>query len=147
MRIRDFLGMVPDLVGALLPPERRSFQWRLRFNLLQLFYQDPTIHYEAWVQRKAGRIELGLHFEGEREGNYRWAGCLADRLVEIQAQLGPSLEVEEWTRSWTRLHEIIPFRTLDESLAEQVAERLAGLMTVLQPILEEERPGIVAERG
>lgn len=147
MRIRDFLGMVRELVGALLPPERRSFQWRFRFNLLQLYYQDPTIHYEAWVQRKTGRIALGLHFEGEREGNYRWAGLLADRLVEIQAQLGPSLELEEWTRSWTRIHETVPFRTLDESLAEQVAERLAGLMTVLQPILEEERPGIAAEGG
>jgi len=147
MRIRDFLGMVRELVGAVLPPERRSFQWRFRFNLLQLYYQDPAIHYEAWVQRKSGRIELGLHFEGERERNYRWAGLVADRLVEIQAQLGSSLELEEWTRSWTRLHESIPFCTLDESLAERVAERLAGLMTVLQPILEEERPGIAAEGG
>lgn len=139
MRIREFLAVVREVAEPLLPLARAPFHWRFRFNLLQLHCGDPAIHYEVWVQRKAGRIELGLHFEGEREMNYRWAARLAERFVEIQAQLGGRVELEEWTRSWTRLHELIPFDTLEESLAERVARRLADFVTVMEPILDQER--------
>ena len=143
MRIRDFLLLLYDALSRRLPAALRDHQWRVRWGLLQVYFDSPTVHYEVWVQRKAGRIEIGLHFEGEQEENYRWAQALAPRALEIQAQLGPSVELEEWTRSWTRLHESRPLAgDLTDELAEAVAQRLARFIEVLEPILAQEHTGV-----
>jgi hypothetical protein len=135
---------VYDALPRQLPEPLREHHWRLRWGLLQVYFDNPTVHYEVWVQRKAGRIEIGLHFEGEQEENYRWAQALAPRALEIQAQLGPSVELEEWTRIWTRLHESWALRgDLTDELAEEVAQRLARFMEVLEPLLAQERAGVV----
>ncbi len=132
--------LVHDNLARELPEPLQDHQWRLRWSMLQVFFQSSTIHYEVWVQRKAGRIEIGLHFESEREESYRWAEALAERSLEIQAQLGPSVELEEWTKSWTRLHETWALEgDLTDELAEGAAARLAQFMAVLEPILTEER--------
>ena len=140
MRVRDFLMLVRERLEPLLPAELRSFQARIRFNLLQVYYEHPSLHYEVWPQRKNGRIEIGLHFEGAREESYGWAAVLAERMPQLQAALGPSLELEEWTPSWTRLHQSMPLGSLDEDLAGEVAQRMAALIETMQPILEECRP-------
>lgn len=140
MRIKDFLNAAYDALPQQLPEDLRGHKWRIRWSLLQVYFGKPTIHYEVWVQRKARRIEIGLHFECEREESYRWAEVLAPRAIEIQAQLGPNVELEEWTKSWTRLHETLHLETdLTEELASDVANRLARYIEVLEPILEEER--------
>ncbi len=141
MRIRDFLILVQERLEPLLPPELRSFQARIRFTLLQVYFDHPSIHYEVWPQKKTGRIEIGLHFEGEGEKNYRWAAVLAERMPEVQAALGPAMELEEWTPTWTRLHQTLPMGTLDEGQARRGgAGRLAALIQTMEPILEECRP-------
>ncbi len=140
MRIRDFLMLVRERLEPLLPPELRSFQARIRFNLLQVYFDHPSLHYEVWPQKKTGRIEIGLHFEGEGETNYRWAALLAERMPEVQAALGPSMELEEWTPTWTRLHQTLPLGTLDEDEATEAAQRLAALIQTMEPILAECRP-------
>ena len=143
MRIRDFLNLVYDGLPGQLPVELREHDWRVRWSLLQVYFEKPAVHYEVWVQRKARRIELGLHFECEREESYRWAEALAPRAIEIQAQLGQNVELEEWTKSWTRLHETLHLESdLSEALAADVAQRLARYIEVLEPILEEERAAI-----
>lgn len=143
MRIRDFLFLVYDALPPALPEALREHCWRVRWSLLQVYFERPTVHYEVWVQRRAARIEIGLHFEGEREESYRWAEALAPRALEIQAQLGPSVELEEWTRSWTRLHETRPLvGDLSAELAREVALRLAQFIEVLEPILAEERAAV-----
>jgi hypothetical protein len=143
VRIRDFLLAVYDALSARLTGALRDHEWRVRWSLLQLYFGNPTVHYEVWVQKKNRRIELGLHFEGERDDNYAWAAALAPRALEIQAQLGPSVELEEWTESWTRLHETISFEgKLDEALAAEIAGRLARFMEVLEPLLAEERAAV-----
>lgn len=138
MRFHEFLLRVRELAEARLPAGAPRFQGRLRLSLIQLYRDDPRLHYEVWIQRKAGRIEVGLHFEGERETNYRWAEALSRRVLELQAELGPNVELEEWTRSWTRLHRMVPLRKLDDDLADEVAEVLAAFIRVMEPILAEE---------
>jgi hypothetical protein len=145
LRVHEFLIRVRELAEANLPPDLRRFDGRLRFSLLQLYHGDPRIHYEVWLQRKTGRIEVGLHFEAERDENYHWARVLSERAAEIQSQLGPAVELEEWTRSWTRLHQTLPFTHLDDALAEQVAGRLGRLIGVMEPILEEEAAATAPE--
>ena len=143
MRIRDFLNLVYDELPAQLPEQLREHDWRVRWSLLQVYFEKPAVHYEVWVQRKARRIELGLHFECERDESYRWAEVLAPRAIEIQAQLGQNVELEEWTKSWTRLHETLHLESdLSEALAADVAQRLARYIEVLEPILKEERAEI-----
>jgi hypothetical protein len=64
-------------------------------------------------------------------------------MMEVQAKLGPSIELEEWTRTWTRLHETVSFEgMLTESLAETVSTRLAELISVLEPVMREERAAV-----
>jgi hypothetical protein len=140
MRIRDFLMLVQERLGPLLPAELRSFQARIRFVFLQVYFDHPSLHYEVWPQKKTGRIEIGLHFEGEAETNYRWAAVLAERMPEVQAALGPAMELEEWTSSWTRLHHTLPMGTLGEDEADEAAQRLAALIQTMEPMLEECRP-------
>ncbi|MCH7579106.1 MAG: hypothetical protein IIC91_08450 [Chloroflexi bacterium] len=143
MRIQDFLNLVYDGLPGQLSAELRKHDWRVRWSLLQVYFEKPAVHYEVWVQRKARRIELGLHFECEREESYRWAEVLAPRAIEIQAQLGQNVELEEWTKSWTRLHETLHLDAdLSEALAADVAQRLARYIEVLEPILQEERATI-----
>ncbi len=143
MRIRDFLLLVYDRLTKRLPAPLRDHQRRVRWSLLNVYFHQPSVHYEVWVQKKTARIEVGLHFEGERDDNHRWAAALAGRALEIQAQLGPTVELEEWTSSWTRLHETLPLAgKLDEALAGEVAERLARFIEVLEPILAEERAAL-----
>ena len=145
LHVRDFMALVLDRTTELLPPELRRFNARIRFVWLQLHYWTPKVHYEVWLTRKTERIEIGLHFEGERQFSYRWAEVMAARMPEIQARLGPQVELEEWTHSWTRIHQTIPYDPLSEPLANEVARRLAETITVLQPIVEEERSNVPPE--
>ena len=145
VRIRDFLSLLYDSLSRQLPEPLREHQWRIRWSLLQVYFDRPTVHYEVWVQRKARRIEIGLHFEGDREENYRWAEILAPRALEIQAQLGPGVELEEWTRVWTRLHEThIMEGDLTDELAKEIAQRVARFIEVMEPILAQERAGALS---
>ena len=143
--MHDFLSLVLARATELLPPELRTFTARIRFVWLQLHYWTPKVHYEVWLTRKTGRIEIGLHFEGEREFSYRWAEVIAPHMLEVQARLGPQVELEEWTSSWTRIHQTLPYDPLSESLAEEVARRLAEKISVLQPIVERERASVPKE--
>ncbi len=143
VRITDFLTQVYDRIPDELPEPLRNHQWRVRWSMLQIYFEGPAIHYELWVQRKKRRMEIGLHFECEREESYRWAEVLASRAIEIQAHLGPDVELEEWTEKWTRLHETLPLEgDLTDELAADLARRFARYIQVLEPLLAEERASI-----
>jgi hypothetical protein len=152
LHLEQFLLDVQDVVAKRLPKPLRRYKWRSRSSLLQVYFQEPAVHYEVWVQRKTGSVEIGLHFEGDRELNYRWAAALAEHAPEIQAQLGPDVELEEWTQKWTRLHEQRtmpggegwrPKDQLTDELVQQIGERLARFIEVLEPIMAEERKNVV----
>jgi hypothetical protein len=145
MRVRDFMPLLLERVTEQLPPELRGFRSGIRSVWLQLHYWTPKVHFEVWLARKTGRIEIGLHFEGEREFSYRWAELMATRMPEVMARLGPEVELEEWTPSWTRIHQTVPYDPLTEPLAEEIARRLAEMISVLQPILDEERSNVPPE--
>ena len=128
MRSQEFLHAVRDQALALVPESLRQPQARVVYGMLQLHYGEPRIHYEVWLVRKTGRIEIGLHFEDEREVNHAWASRLAERVFELRDALGPEADLEEWSPSWTRLHVTLPIDSLDERLCADVAGRLAALI-------------------
>lgn len=145
MRVRDFMPLVLEQTLARLPDELRVVNHRIRSVWLQLHYHTPKVHYEVWLARKIERIEIGLHFEGPRDFSYLWAERIAPFMPEIQARLGPSVELEEWTSSWTRLHQTLPYDPLTDALAEEVASRLSDIIITLQPIVEQEREHVPPE--
>ena len=140
---REFLRRVESAaLGALPPGLARGIASRVRFSLLQLHFGDPTVHYEVWVQRRGqpagqGIIEVGLHFEG-RDGDRNRAllSGLVAHAGELMDALGPRIEPEEWTKSWTRLHETLPLREpLDVQLADALGKRVALWIETCEPLL------------
>jgi hypothetical protein len=137
LRVRDFLALVHEGVRARLGPELDGMQWRQRFSFVQYYRGSPDVHYEVWAQRKTGRLEVGLHFEGERERNYAAAEALAVRAPDVQRQVGSGYELEEWTKSWTRLHRSSDAAALTPELAEDAAESVCALMRGMEPIIDQ----------
>jgi hypothetical protein len=139
MRSAEFLDLVRASLPAHLPEALRDFRWRQGPSLLQVYYWYPAVHYELWLQRRQGLVEVGLHFEGEREHNYRWASLLAAEMPRLLAALGRPAELEEWTGWWTRLHYSLPLEPLEPPFAQECVRHLAALVAALQPLLEELR--------
>ena len=137
MRPEEFLSAVRERAAAQLPPDLRGWRARIMYASLQAHYGNPRVHYEVWLVRKTGRVEIGLHFEADQESNREWAGHLAGHADTLRAAIGPAVELEEWTASWTRLHETLPLGPLDDQLCDDVAGRLATIVTTTQPLLAE----------
>lgn len=145
MKVGDFMAELEERTLALLPAElREDCTSRVRFVWFQVHFHSPKVHYEVCLTRKTERIEIGLHFEGPHDFSYRWCELMAEHMLEVQAELGPQWELEEWTASWARLHETIPYDPPTSALAGEVASRLARLITVCQPIVELERANVPA---
>ena len=146
MRVAEFMDIIQTRTLELLPADlAAACTHRVRFVWFQVHFHSPKVHYEVWLARKTGRIEIGLHFEGTQEFSYGWAGLIAEHMLEIQAQLGADYELEEWTASWTRLHETVPYDPPTPELADEIATRLARLITVCQPIVERLREAVPPE--
>lgn len=137
LTIRDFLSRVHEGISAAFGPELDGLDVRQRFGYLQYYRGSPAVHYEVWAQRKTSRLEIGLHFEGERDRNYEAAELLAMRARDVQAAIGPEYELEEWTESWTRLHRSFPAPVLSEELAAEAAARVVALIRGMEPIIDQ----------
>lgn len=142
MQLQPFLNLVLSRLEAETPPQLRPWQARQRHAMLQIHYGNPRVHYELWLQSRSGRAEIGLHFEDEPERNQRWCAVFAVRVFELLEALGPTVELEEWTASWARLHLTVPLRPLDEGFAAELAEYFGRLIAATADAL---RGGIEAE--
>jgi len=129
-----FSGLRKNLKSR-LPGDLKAFQLgRGRGRLLKLHYGHPEIHYEVWHHTGAGRLEIGLHFEGSADANQRALDYFRERMVEVKARL-PRAELEPWDRGWSRLYETLPAPQLDEVVQSNAVERLEAYITTLQPML------------
>lgn len=138
MRIQEFQVSLVNKTRKLLPRKLKDFEPRSFFTIVKLSYKNPRIHYEVWIRGKEEHlIEVGLHFEADKDTNDALLAYFDSRAFEIHAELGPRVEVERWTNSWSRVHEVMPYKTLDEELVEAVAKKLAKMISVLQPMLDE----------
>ena len=138
MSARHFLAEVLELLRMQLPGELKEFEsvgpWH---GLVKVHYGDPTAHYEVHVQRRHRQIELGLHFEGAAQENSRHLENMLTRMGDIKKQLGAEVEAEQWTRSWTRVHETIEMPVLDEDFLMELTSRLSQYIRALQPMVED----------
>jgi hypothetical protein len=137
MRIQQFRVSLVDKTRKQLPRKFRSFDARSFFSIVKLHYANPKVHYEVWVRGQERLIEVGLHFESDKATNDALREYFAGRALQVHAELGPRVEVEQWTNSWSRVHEVVPYTSLDSELVDHLAKKLAQMITVLQPMLEE----------
>jgi hypothetical protein len=137
LSVSDFFEVLPTLLAGRLPAELRAFEAaRGRGRLLKLDYGHPETHFEVWHHRSAGRLEVGLHFEGAPELNARAQAFFRGRIVEIKKVL-PRAELEPWDHGWVRLYETAPAADLTSRSLALVAGRLAAFIALLQPMLFE----------
>ena len=130
-----FSGLRKEL-KARLPAALRSFSSaRGRGRLMKLHYGRPEFHYEAWHHTGAGRLEIGLHFEGSAAENQEAFDFFRGHMLEVKAPL-PRAELEPWDRGWSRLYETLPAPQLDEGVLGDAAVRMADYIATLQPLLD-----------
>jgi hypothetical protein len=127
---------LPEAIRPRLVKRLRDFKTAGRSWLVQIYYDDPRMHYEVWnLGPRRGRLEIGLHFESrERELNARLLEAMLAHLFEIKAELGPSFEAEPWDKGWTKVYETIELEPFSAEYLERVAVRTAQVMGVLEPI-------------
>ena len=54
-----------------------------------LYYDNrPTVHYEVWIRKRRGEVELGLHFEGDAESNLRRLDLLSEQRDALIKKVG-----------------------------------------------------------
>ena len=138
MKSADFMRVLPNAVRAQLPKPLQAFKTNLRSWLVQFYYANAQLHYEVVTHgERRGVLEIGLHFESRTpDENARLLNGFMQHLFEIKAELGDHVEAEMWDKGWTKVYETIPLETMNDDYLNRVAERLARMMIVLQPILE-----------
>ena len=141
MRIQDFQISLVNQTRKQLPRPLKDFEPRSFFSIVKISYHDPKLHYEVWVRGQERLIEIGLHLESDKSTNDSLRVYFESRAIEIHAELGPRIEIEQWTNSWSRVHEVLPYDSLDTRLVEHLSKKLAKMIAVLQPILNEYTKG------
>jgi len=139
MRLDELMRAIPPATQAKLPKALQNFKVATRSWLVQLYYTDPHVHYEVvTLGIKRGQLEIGLHFESRNSAtNEQLLDGFMQHLFEIKAELGDGFEAEMWDRGWTKVYETIPMETFDDAYVVRVAARLAQVIVVMQPILDE----------
>jgi hypothetical protein len=139
MRLDELMRAIPLATRAKLPKALQNFKVARRSWLVQLYYTDPHVHYEVvTLGIKRAELEIGLHFESRNSAvNERLLNGFMQYLFEIKAELGDGFEAEMWDKGWTKVYETFPMETFDEAYVDRVAARLAQVIVVMQPILDE----------
>jgi len=145
MRLQQFQVAVVAETKKQLPRALKDFQARTQFTLFKIFYKNPRTHYEVGVRGQERLIEIGLHFEDEKSRNDELLAYFMARAFEIHAELGSRTEVEQWTNSWARVHEVVPYQSLDAELVQTVADHLTRMIQVLEPMLRSAKKNITAK--
>ena len=131
-----FTGLRKKLKAKLPAPLQRFSTIRGRGRLMKVHFGEPAFHYEAWHHAGAGRLEIGLHFEGPAAENQRAFDFFRSRMVEVKATL-PRAELEPWDRGWSRLYETTPAPRLDEDVLDRAVSCMGDYVVALQPLLEQ----------
>lgn len=137
---KAFLDGISRQVATVLPDGLQVLHAHNYGRMLQLYYDDPALHFEVWPVDKTRRLEVGLHFEGSRATNERLYQELAAQIFEIKSELGHLVEVERWDHGWSRVHETLPLQPFDEGFQRDVTERLARYIAVLWPMVQQVLP-------
>ena len=89
MRTKEFLELLPDLLRQQLPEDLANFQVAHHItSLTKFYYNQPSFHYEVWIQKRRKEVELGLHFESDPDSNFGQLDLLREKADQIHGSLG-----------------------------------------------------------
>ena len=71
LKVREFLEGVREEALQRLGPALGEPQSRVRFATLQIHFGRPATHYEVWLVRKTGRIEIACTLRAPATGVVR----------------------------------------------------------------------------
>ena len=133
-----FLKSLPAAVRPHLPADLSQIRTRQPYRwLIQFHYGEPELHYEVSSAKYQRGWELGLHCESrDRLLNRYLLDGFCRHLFEIKDTLGEQVEAEMWDRGWTKVYEVYPAESLTQAHQVLVGQRLAQIITCLQPIFE-----------
>lgn len=143
---RAFFDQIDDEVRGMVGPALRDFNSERTGRLIKVWYRDPAVHFEVqrlsgtWAPTPSPCLEIGLHLESkDAERNAR----LLEKLLAKRQSWGRELESAEpgeafgpMGREWRRISEVTELEGLDEDFAGEVAERFAGYIRNLYPLLD-----------
>ena len=132
-----FFDDIVRQLRAELPGELSQFELRNYSYLIKLFYGNERVHFEVWADSMRSQIEIGLDFEDGADSTAAYLAFFDERIVEIKARTGPTLEMERWTKTWGHFVEVYPDQPFDRETARQIGDRMVVIMSVLQPMIEE----------
>ncbi|MSP11344.1 MAG: hypothetical protein EXR62_00160 [Chloroflexi bacterium] len=135
--LKAFFHDVSYQVRSALPADLQDLHTRNSSRMLQLYYDDPALHFEIWPVYKIERLEIGLHFEGNHATNEWLYRELASQIFDIKFELGHLVEVERWDRGWSRVHETLPLQSFDKAYQQEVTQRLVRYIVVLWPMVQQ----------
>jgi hypothetical protein len=137
-RSSEFFRALPMHLKPRLPKELHKYHTRLRNWMLQVYYAEYAVHYEASAYQRLNAFEVGLHFERRgREPNEALMQQFMPFVFEIKAELGPQVEFERWDKGWSKIYETIRLAPYDEEYLAHIAERMAKLIACLQPFVKD----------
>jgi len=140
MEPRTYLRAVDAAVRATVPKPLGEVQHQNRGWQAKWWFGNPALHYESTPRVRASTVEIGLHFEADELTNALLLAAFRAHAKKIARRLG-DVRIEEWDRGWARVWEPI---ALTEPLGTRngtaVGKRIAGYVTVLEPILRDELP-------
>jgi hypothetical protein len=129
-----------------LPEELSGFRSATHFSILQLWFGNPALHYEAWIRSRLDVIELGLHFEADPLTNARLLAAFRARERAVRKALGDDARIEAWDKGWARVWEPVSLAPLDTEFLAHIASRLAAYVNGLESLLRQELPAGVEWR-
>ena len=137
LKAREFVFFCEDQVLTGWPGDIPEPTRKVMWTTLQFYWGEQRVHFELQPMMGRRLIEVGLHFEGPEAMNESWAIALGNRADDIIPQLGLSWDLEDWTKSWRRLHRPYHFERLTTDLGREVSTELRRAIQVLYPFLEE----------
>ena len=142
LKAREFVFFCEDQVLTGWPAGTPEPVRKVMWTTLQFHWGEQRVHFELQPMMGRRLLEVGLHFEGPEELNEGWAIALGNRASDFIPELGFEWELEDWTKSWRRLHRPYHFEKLTTDLGREIAEELRRVMQVLHPFIAE-RAGTV----
>jgi hypothetical protein len=137
LKAREFVFFCEDqiLTGwpAGTPEPTRKVMW----TTLQFHWGEQRVHFELQPMMGRRLVEAGLHFEGPEAMNEAWSVALGRHADELIPELGFEWELEDWTKSWRRLHRSYHFDKLTADLGREIAAELRRGMLTLYPFIAE----------
>lgn len=132
---RAFLKQVADELPSHLPPDYRDYSSEQWGRFYKIWYANKKVHFEVQFLRN-GRLEIGAHFESDRDTNERLASALERKRAQIRKALGAQAGLGSHGPGWRSLAETWSGGELrSEEAATEAAARLAAYVVALTPLL------------